>query len=412
MARPVLLCVLCFATAALAQDPIVDTALKDLAAEGAKTPLGHELISLSGESLGVSQALSQTTELAISPLLTLTAMSAWRWFKTEPAARDALSFYAQPWFWGTALALLLLVFFKEAFIARIPGAKKPLDALQLVENKVSGLIASPLAVGALAAALHRSLQAVDARQVSGLVIGTAWAADGGPGFIALPETLTWAFAIVGALTVYLSVWMASHTINVLILLSPFGLVDNALKLLRVGLLVGVALLSRWVPMLGAAVCVVLVLLALLTAGFSWRLLRFGWSFSTGLLRSPADVVAAGRVFAFSGAGVALPVRTAGWLSLEGDAVVFRYRRFFVLPRAVTVHSALRVERGLLHPVLLDEQGRLAFRLTPRVRGEEAQVAKVLGGLRVEDLPVLRGLRSVGAWLRGALDGDVSTQLDG
>ena len=90
MARPVLLCVLCFATAALAQDPIVDTALKDLAAEGAKTPLGHELISLSGESLGVSQALSQTTELAISPLLPLTAMSAWRWFKTEPAARDAL----------------------------------------------------------------------------------------------------------------------------------------------------------------------------------------------------------------------------------------------------------------------------------------------------------------------------------
>ncbi|MFZ5439230.1 MAG: hypothetical protein ACOZQL_04435 [Myxococcota bacterium] len=411
MVRPLLLCVSCLATLSLAAGP-ADAPLERLALEGARTPLGRELTSLSGESLGVAQALSQTTELAISPLLTLTAISAWRWFKTEPAARAALSFYAQPWFWGPALALLLLVFFKEAFVARIPGAKKPLDALQLVENKASGLIASPLAVGALAAAIHRSLQAVDARQVAGVFIGTAQAAHGPSAFVALPDALSWTFAVVGALTVYVSVWMASHTINVLILLSPFGVVDNALKLLRVALLLGVALLARWVPLLGAAVCAGLVLVAVLMAGFSWRLLRFGWSFSTGLLRSPARPEHDRRLFAFSGPALPLPVRTAGWLSLEGEHIVFRYRRLFVLPRQLVVASGLRVERGLLHPAVLAADGRLAFRLTPRLRGQEEVIARMLGSLPVEELAVLRGLKGIGAWLRGALAGDVGTQLDG
>lgn len=380
-------------------------------AEAADAGPGRELVSLSGEVLSLSQALSQATELAISPLLTLTALSAWRWFHTDAAARGELSFYAQPWFWGPAFLLLCLVFFKEAFVARIPGAKKPLDALQLVENKVSGLIASPLAVGALAAALYRAMQGVDARQVTGLLIGSAWAGEDAGSSIALPEALRWTFAIAGAITVYGSVWMASHTLNVLILLSPFGLVDNALKLMRVGLLVVVAVLTRYAPFVGAVVCGLLVLVAVLLAGFSWRLLRFGWSFSMGLIGSPQDFARERRVFAFSGSGLSIPVRTSGWLALENGVVVFKYRRAFVWPRVVPLTATLRVERGLLHPVLLDEQGRLAFRLTPRVRGKEEDVARLLGGLPVEDLPVLRGLRGIGAWIESVLLGDVAAGLD-
>jgi hypothetical protein len=155
-----------------------------------------------------------------------------------------------------------------------------------------------------------------------------------------------------------------------------------------------------------------VLVALLMAGFSWRLLRFGWSFSTGLIRNAPDLAREGRVFAFSGSGLALPVRTAGWLVMEHGAVAFKYRRAFVLPRTVPLTTTLRVERGVLHPVLLDERGRLAFRLTPRVRGREEDIARLLGGLRVEDMPVLRGLRGVGAWLKGVLVGDAATGLDG
>ncbi len=379
-------------------------------ASASPSGLEQELTTLRGDSLNVSQALSQATELAISPLLSLTALSAWKWFQTEPSQRAQLAFYAQPWCWGPALFLLALIFFKEAVIARIPGVKKPLDVLQLVENKVSGLIASPLAIGALATALHHAMQGVDARAVSSLFIGAAWAADSASPFAALPQWLTWTFAVVGSTVVYGSVWLASHTINVLILLCPFAVVDNLLRLLRLSLLIGLALLARFAPMVGALACGVVVLFAILTAGYSYRWMRFGWSFATGFVRARIEPTRQHGVFAFAGAGLGIPVRTTGWLRLEDGGLVFHYRRAFVLSRRVSVSATLRVERGLLHPVLLDELGRVAFRLTPRGRGKEVDVARALGGLLVEDVAAVRGLRGLRAWFSAVLADDVQAPL--
>lgn len=371
------------------------------------TGLERELTTLSSDSMNVSQALTQTTELAISPLLSLTALSAWKWFQTEPSQRAQLAFYAQPWCWGPALLLLALIFFKETVIARIPGAKKPLDVLQLLENKVSGLIASPLAIGALATALHHAMQGVS---VSGLFISTAWAADSSPSFATLPDWLSWTFAIVGSTVVYGSVWLASHTINVLILLCPFAIIDNMLKLLRLSLLIGLALLARVAPVVGAIACGVLVLFAILTAGYSYRWMRFGWSFAAGFVRSRIAPTRESGVFAFAGAGIGLPVRTTGWLRHEASGLVFHYRRAFVMPRKVVVTATLRIERGLLHPVLLDEFGRVAFRLTPRGRGKEVDIANALGGLAVEDMAAVRGLKGLSSWFRAIFRDDVRAPI--
>lgn len=371
-----------------------------------------EFSTLSHDSVSVSHALSQTTELAISPLLSMTVLSAWKWFHTDPSQRAQLAFYVQPWCWGPAFGLLMLIFFKETVIARIPGAKKPLDVLQLVENKVSGVIASPLAIGALATALHHAMQGVDARAVSSLFISTAYAADSTTVFSALPEWLTWTFAIVGSTVIYGSVWLASHTINVLILLCPFAVVDNMLKLLRLSLLIGLALLSRVAPMLGAVACGIVVLFAVLTAGYSYRWMRFGWSFVTGFVRSRISPTRETGVFAFAGSGLGLPVRTTGWLHHASDGLFFHYRRAFVLPRRVQITSTLRIERGLLHPVLLDEFGRVAFRLTPRGRGKEIDIANALGGLAVEDMAVMRGLKGLRSWFRAIFADDVQAPIGG
>ncbi len=415
MTRAVSLLGLLLTAQALAQPAApapVDAAVQQAARDGARTPLGRDLLLFSDESQSLSHTLAQTTELAISPLLAFTALSAWKWLRADEAGRAALPFFAQPWCWGPALLLLLLILFKETVIARVPGAKKPLDLMQVLENKISGLLASPIAVGALAWAIHRALVGTSVDTLTGLVWSRAWAGEGASTASAgLSDATSWVFAVVGASAVYGSVWLASHTINVLILLSPFGLVDNALKLLRFGVLVVVALLGRWVPTLGAVVCGALVVLALLTSGFSFRLMRFGWSFAVGLLGRPHDVAREQRVFGFTGPGLGVPIRTAGWLALENGATVFRFRRAFVLPRRLTLAGPFRLERGVLHPVILDAQGRLAFRLTPAVRGQAAAVAKVLGGLSIEELPVLTGLASLGAWLRGALSGELSTDLD-
>jgi hypothetical protein len=382
-----------------------------LATEGMHSPLGQELLALSGKSQSLAGALSHTTQLAISPLLALTAMSAWKWWQSDADLRANLPFYCQPWCWGAGLLILALVLFKEVVIARIPGAKKPLDALQLIENKVSGLLVSPIAIGALAWALERSLQGLGPRAVASLVWGTALASDGALQPSALDPLLAWLFAVVGAGCIYGSVWLASHTINVLILLSPFAVVDNALKLARLSLLVAVAVLSKVAPSAGALVCGALVVGALLSAGFSYRLMRFGLSFVVGFLRTATDVASHRRFWAFSGPALPLKLRTAGWLEMTGQTLTFRYRRAFVLPRVLELDPSLRIERGVLHPVAVDARGRLAFRLTPLVRGKEDGLARALGGLTVEDQPMVRGLKGLWGWVNGALGGTIETELD-
>src|SRR5213593_2579846 len=91
----------------------------------------------------MAQALSTITGVAISPLLGVSAVGAWHYFRTPPAKRADLPWYAQPWFWVTGLVIVLLVFVKDCFGATLPpGWKKPFDVAELVENKLTALIAA------------------------------------------------------------------------------------------------------------------------------------------------------------------------------------------------------------------------------------------------------------------------------
>ena len=53
----------------------------------------------SSPGLDAAQAISTITGVAISPLLGVSAVGAWQWFKCAPEKRARLSWYAQPWFW-------------------------------------------------------------------------------------------------------------------------------------------------------------------------------------------------------------------------------------------------------------------------------------------------------------------------
>ncbi len=379
------------------------------------TPSGQEkeLTRMASQSQSAAAALSQATEIAISPLLVMTAMGAVRWFRTPGPLRSELPFYVQPWVWGMGLVLLALVFFKETVVARVPLLKKPLDVLQLFENKLTGLVASPVAIGGLAYALHTVLSRPEGAVVAGLFrIGNAEAA-GFDGQSAV-SVATWILAVVGASVMYFAVWMASHSINVLVLLSPFGLVDNVLKLSRLGLLALVALSSQIHPYVGAFVCALVMVAALLVSGWSFRLMRFGVSFSWGMLAKPKSLSGQQRIAAFSGRGLPVPIRTRGQVFREQEQVVFAYRRFFVFLKKVTVPGPLRIERGLIHPVLLSVQGgarRVVCRFTPQFSGQEQSMSDALGANGVDDAPLKRGFRSVAQWFEEAATG-APDELDG
>ncbi len=92
----------------------------------------------------IAAAISTVTGIAISPLLGTSGYGAYQWFKAkDEAARAALPWFAQVKFWLPAMLLVGVCALKDSFGAIVPtGLKKPLDMLETIENKFSGLVAA------------------------------------------------------------------------------------------------------------------------------------------------------------------------------------------------------------------------------------------------------------------------------
>ena len=103
----------------------------------------------------IASAISTVTGIAISPLLGTGAYGAYKWVSAgNGVERGKLPWFAQPSFWLPALLIVGACALKDAFGAAVPtGMKKPLDILETIENKFSGLIAAgaviPFAMGAM-----------------------------------------------------------------------------------------------------------------------------------------------------------------------------------------------------------------------------------------------------------------------
>ena len=356
----------------------------------------------------IATTVSTVTGIAISPLLGSGALGAYKWFTAkDEAARTNLSWYAQPKFWVPALLLVLAVAIKDSMGASVPpGWKKPLDVLETIENKFSGLIAAgaviPFALDAMAEMLLKpDPVALAAPAATGLAMIVPAAIDWSPVLTVL--------ALPFGLVVFAVVWLASHAINVLILLSPWGAIDAALKAVRAGLLGLVTLTATLDPKWGAILSLVIIGLAFLLAGWAWRLTVFGavfcWDFLTRRRKRFTPVTDGNRMFAganFPG----VPVRAYGRLVRRGDgALDFQYRKLPGLPlqsATVPVESrSLAVGQGLFFSNIIAADGRTLLLLPPRYRCHEAELAEIHGfGGGVRDA----GLRKAWSALREMLGG--------
>ncbi len=353
----------------------------------------------------MSQGITEITGVAISPLLGVSSVGAWQYWKAPAAVRARLPWYCQPWAWGTGFALLALCFLKDSLGTAVPGVlKKPFDMVELFENKASALVASgafvPLVANQMAVhfkAEHPEAAIVPAGSVFAAVfagIDVAW--------LMVPL----------AVIAFLLVWVCSHAINVLITLSPFSTLDALLKLARAGLLAAVGLLYLIAPWLAAALCLALIVLAAWLAPSAMRLAIFG-------ARYAADILLPGRgrrratperPHAFTlGKLAGLPPRTGGRLVLlEDGSPAFRYRRWCILDeRTIPMPEGTRhVERGILSPSLVhrgageDEVTLLVF--LPRYRGQEEHLADRLRLHGTRDHALARGFSAFKGWLRDIL----------
>jgi hypothetical protein len=343
----------------------------------------------------LSSAISQITGIAISPLLGMGGVGAYKWFTARTdAAKAQLPWFAQPWFWVPSLLLVGLCFAKDSLGPMVPTAlKKPLDVAEVFENKISGLVAT----GAIVPLAMTVFQSFEPARASLSDSGLA-AVDFSPVLNLLMVPI--------ALCVYATVWVVSHAINILILISPFATVDAALKTFRTAVL-GSVVGSHWLSdFFGAAWALVIVGICALLAGWAFRLLIFGNVFAWDILtfRRKRFVPEGDFAWGFLSRKVErVPVRTYGQIRPGSSGLVFEYRPFlFLAAKSVPlVAESHFVGRGLLHPEILRVEGgeaRDVLDLPPRYRGHEERVAAMLGLAEVRDV----GIRAAWNSLRGLL----------
>ena len=360
--------------------------------------------------LELAKTLTQVTGIAISPLLGVSAVGSYQWFEAHtPEQKAALPWFASPLVWVSGLLLVAVCAFKDSFGAMIPpGMKKPFDVIETVENKISGLVASGAVIPVLVSALSKQM----AHGQSAALL-EQHAHLGGLAFLHLGAfDSAWLLNLIMvplAVAVYAIVWVASHAITVLILLSPWGAVDAVLKGARTALLGLVTATAFIDPVVSVTLSLVIILLAYFVAGWAFRLTVFGtvvcWDFFTGRRHRFTPLADGNLVFTARELGV-VPVRTYGRLCMAADGgLTLRFKPWLVLPeRTVAVpREGLVVGRGVFYSEVLGhdlvtDKGRTLLLLPPRYLGHEelfARTYRISGTCEV-------GLRRAWSWFKEAL----------
>ncbi len=344
----------------------------------------------------VAASLSELTTLAVNPVLVGGYRSVRSYYNTPPEQRHTLPWTAQPWFWASLLTIGF-IFTVNGLIGWGP-AKKFLHATEVLEQKAMLLYASPLIIPV-------GIELIQAMGIAGLSLSPISSAHAATGVVTSGiDPVTGLLGAFVGMTVFGLIWLTNQAINTLVLLSPIGLIDSLARFIQLGLLglfLGISALS---PVLGACISVVLIVACAMLAGWSFRLSLFGTVFAWDLLLHRTREPVGAAVLAFSGAGMALPARTLGYLERRGDKLDLVYRPWMIFPRRrvpVPEHG-----RTLTHGYVFSQIHRVNPRLEvalltlpPRYRGSEEDIARFAACEATRASFLKGGIRATIAWLR-------------
>lgn len=353
--------------------------------------------------VGIAQTLSTLTGVAISPLLGVSAVGCYQYCKAQTnEERARLPWFASPVFWFPAFLLLAACFIKDTAGTALPTpAKKPFDALETIEHKISGLVATGAFVPIMVNMIHEANSTGGQPTLSLSALGFAT--------ITLPNWLYDLLVTPFAMFIFFIVFLASNAINILILLSPFTIIDAALKSFRAAILasvVGAAAIGHWTghPWIGATWALIIIVISYFIAGWSFRLSHFGlvfvWEFFSGGRYRFQPNPEHNHMF-LGRKCEKVPTRTYGALLRNGSGgLIFKYRPWLVLPeRTLSLPpAAYEAGRGLFYSEILrvdPDSTRTVFLLPPQYRGHEEEIARIyhLAGTREV------GFRAAWTWFR-------------
>ena len=360
----------------------------------------------SGEK--ISTALATVTSTAISPLVGVSVMGVWQYYRTPRAQRDQLPLIQKPKFWIPIMVLLILIFIKDTFGGFAPLIKKPLDAAEVLFVNHAGLvlIAFPVVLNQVARVMgFQSLRGLFAFVLSEPVVYAATAQTSGVHHAFTVATAV-LYSLVG-LAVAFAVWLVGHSFDVLAMISPFPFLDFLLKTIRNIVFAVLAITALISPHLGLLLCLGLIVFSFLIFGWALRTAVFGTVFALGLLRvllfdaqerpNPGESVPA-----FSTRVRKVPRRTYGRLhTCQDGTLMFGYRRLLVGPEKkvlVGKASSFEVGQGIFFPSVIEPiesagKHRVVFRLLPTHRGAEESVRACLELAQVRDIRFTKGIRS-------------------
>ena len=358
------------------------------------------------QAVEAAKALTKITGVAISPLLGMAAVGAYDYFTASEEKKAHLPWYTHPLFWVPALLFVGAIAAKDCLGTVLPpGVKKPIDAIEVIENKLSGILATGAFVP-IVASIFGTLSS------NGGTTTTA----GHPVYLAGLATFQFGplwnvLAVPLAMTVFVLVWLLGHVVNILILVSPFGVVDAALKSLRTSLMGLVTVTSFVNPWAGAALSIIIIVVAYFLAGWSFRLTVFGsiyvWDFITGHRNRFRPAPEANWVFTAHPIEKT-PIRTYGKLVRgEQGKLTLEYRPLWIAGPKRTLampEGKYAVGRGLFHSeIIFVEQGgtreNVLLTLPPRYRTHEEIVARIYSIEEVRDTGLLRGFKAIWNWLK-------------
>ena len=341
----------------------------------------------------LAHAISEITGVAISPLLGVSAVGAWKYFHAQtPQQRARLPWFAQPWFWIPAFVLVTACFLKDTIGITAPRLlKKPLDVADAIGHKISGLIATGAFVPLIIAVFPPPKPGASLSGASGFLaaIDLSWLGNG----LLVPL----------AMLTFFIVFLASNAINILLLLSPFAVIDAALKGFRLLVLMTVTATAFLNPWVGAVWALIIIGFAYFIAGWSFRLSHFGlvfiWEYVTLRRKRFQPDKSANRMFLARKISK-VPIRSYGKLSRdERGSLLLKYRPWLVLPERTLVlpEGSYAVAKGLFYSQIVRVEGQgltPALLLPPRYRGHEQELVSIYRLAGVRDA----GLRAAFRWL--------------